>query len=47
MFFIFYTTPQLKIFMPREESKEVYLASYFFRIQEVISTDGFHTSDLG
>jgi hypothetical protein len=47
MFFAFYTNPPLKVFMPRDESKENYIASYFVRVQQLIRRGGFHTCDLG
>ena len=47
MFFTFYTKPRLKVFMPCNENKESFGASYFRRIQNVLSQGGFHTCDLG
>jgi hypothetical protein len=47
MFFAFYTTPRLKVCMPRDESKEDYGSSYFVRIQNVLREGGFQTYDLG
>jgi hypothetical protein len=47
MFFEFYTTPRLKLCMPRDESKEDYGSSYFVRIQNVLREGGFDTFDLG
>ena len=47
MFFVFYTKPRLKVFMPHDECKESYGASYFRRIQDVIGRGDFHTFDLG
>ena len=47
MFFEFYTNPRLKVYMPQEESKEDYMASFFSRIQSVLRQGGFHTNDLG
>ena len=47
MFFTFYTTPRLKVYMPREETKADYASSYFVRVQEVLSQGGFHTFDVG
>lgn len=44
--FAFYTEPELRIFMPDDESKE-YPASYFFRIQQVIRSGGYETYDCG
>ena len=47
MFFAFYTNPRLKVYMPRDESKEDYESSYFARIQNVLREGGFQTCDLG
>ena len=47
MFIAFYTTPRLKVYMPRDQSKEHYGSSFFVRIQNVLRRGGFHTCDLG
>src|SRR5262245_38729099 len=47
MFFEFYTSPPLKVFMPREERKDNYQSSFFVRIQNVLRQGGFQTFDLG
>ena len=47
MYFEFYTSPPLKIFMPRDESKSDYASSYFVRLQTIIGEGGFDTCDLG
>ena len=47
MFFEFYTSPRLKVCMPRDERKEDYGLSYFVRVQSVLRKGGFHTFDLG
>ena len=47
MFFEFYTTPRLKIFMPLRESKEDYASSFFVRVQCMLRGGGFDTFDLG
>ena len=45
-FFIFYTEPNIKIYMPQDEVEDHH-ESYFFRIQEVIWSGGYATFDLG
>jgi hypothetical protein len=50
MFFEFYTTPRLRVCMPREEIEEIkedYGSSFFVRIQSLICQGGFHTLDCG
>ena len=44
--FAFYTEPELRIFMPNDESIE-YPSSYFFRIQQAIRSGGYDTYDCG
>ena len=47
MFFRFYTVPRLKVYMPRDESKDGHGSSYFARMEDVIKQGGFDTWDLG
>lgn len=47
-FFIFYTTPEITVFMIDEERQQVgYRDSLFRRIQDVMLLGGFHTYDMG
>ncbi len=46
-YFRFYTDPPLKIFMPEEPTGTPYHESLFIQIQQVISSGGFTTFDLG
>jgi hypothetical protein len=47
MFFEFFTVPPLKVYMPRDETKDNHRSSYFDRLQRVMEQGGFHTWDLG
>ena len=47
MYFEFYTTPRVKLFMPVDERTDDYASAYFVRIQVVIAQGGFNTVDLG
>ena len=46
MFFVFYTTPRIKIFMPHDEVKEV-TNSCFGRVRDLLIRGGFNSFDLG
>jgi hypothetical protein len=45
-FFVFYTEPPMKIFMPVDELED-HESSHFFRVQEVIRAGKYATFDLG
>ena len=46
-FFRFFTVPPITVFMPDEGPETKYWGSLFRRLQDVIATGGFSTSDLG
>lgn len=46
-FFLFYTKPMLKVFMPYEDNGKTYESSCFRRVQQVMGQGGFSTFDLG
>jgi hypothetical protein len=45
-YFLWYTDPPLRTFMPEDESAD-HASSYFGRIQMVLASGGYATSDLG
>jgi hypothetical protein len=46
-YFQFFTSPPLKVFMPRNEIANDYISSFFLRLQTVVRQGGFDTIDLG
>lgn len=46
-YFVFYTSPPLKVYMPTDERSEGYAETSFVRVQQVLAAGGFATFDLG